>query len=368
MGPVIKYARATDGTKIAHYGIGAGPPLVYLTPRSHLEREWEYSEQRVWLERLAENHRVIRFDRRGVGLSDQDRDFDIEHLPYDIEAVVRKERLRQFALIARVSSAAVAIIYASRYPEQVSHLVLFCPYIHDRDLSGSSPPHEAVRAAAAIDWGTYTQLLAELTTGWVDMDQANRYAAYLRDCAGADKHHGFMERFTENDLTPELSNLTMPVLVLQRKDAIFPTVENARKIAAIPPKAELLLLEGRETVPFLGDMDSVLRSIFQFLSEAGERRPGGLTERELEILTLLSGGSSNQQIAMVLSIGTRTVDRHIGNIYLKIGAHNRAEATAYAYERGVTPLSHVRPAYSPPAPKHESPGKRFATPRNDPKE
>jgi len=148
-----------------------------------------------------------------------------------------------------------------------------------------------------------------------------------------------MERFTDSDLTRELSELTMPVLVLQRKDAVFPTVENARKAAASPPRAQLVLLEGSATVPFLGDTDAALASIFQFLSESEERRPDGLTERELEILVLLSGGSSNEGISRALSISTRTVERHIGNIYLKIGAHNRAEATAYAFRQALVPAS-----------------------------
>jgi ATP/maltotriose-dependent transcriptional regulator MalT len=64
-------------------------------------------------------------------------------------------------------------------------------------------------------------------------------------------------------------------------------------------------------------------------------RPGGLTEREVEILALLAGGGSNQAIAGALAISARTVERHIGNIYLKIAAHNRAEATAYAFRHGI---------------------------------
>jgi pimeloyl-ACP methyl ester carboxylesterase/DNA-binding CsgD family transcriptional regulator len=336
--PVIQYAKASDGVSIAYYSIGAGPPLIYMTPRSHLEREWQYPEQRAWLERMAEDRRLIRFDRRGTGLSDRDREFDFNDLLHDIEAVVRKEGLERFALMARVSSAALAIRYAFRYPQQVSHLILFCPYIHNRDHLGSSPPHQAVRAAAQFDWKTYTQLLAELTTGWVDMDQARRYASYLRECVGGYAHQGFVDRFTDSDMTRELTRLTMPVLVLQRKDAVFPTVEDARRIAANPPKAELILLDGSAAVPFLGDTDAVLAAVNRFLSETSEPRPGGLTERELEILTLLARGASSSGIANDLSISTRTVDRHIGNIYRKIGAHNRAEATAYTYERGIAPV------------------------------
>lgn len=323
----------------SHTTASVPAPLIYMTPRSHLQREWEYPEQRTWLERLAQNRRLIRFDRRGTGLSDPDRAPDVNHLPGDIEAVARKEGLKRFALMGRVSSAAAAILYSCRYPEQVSHLVLFCPYIHNQELLESSPPHQAVRAAAAIDWKTFTQLLAELTTGWVDMDQAHRYAAYLRECSTADEHQGFMERFTETDLRQELSELSMPVLVLQRKDAVFPTVEDARSIAACPPRAQLVLLEGSAGVPFLGDSDGVLAAVEQFLSEPSERRPAGLTEQELRILTLLASGVSNSGMANALSISTRTVDRHIANIYRKIGAHNRAEATAYAYQQGIAAVA-----------------------------
>jgi DNA-binding NarL/FixJ family response regulator len=57
----------------------------------------------------------------------------------------------------------------------------------------------------------------------------------------------------------------------------------------------------------------------------------------LEILSLLAGGASNEHIAGALSISSRTVERHISNIYLKIGAHNRAEATAYAFRERIPP-------------------------------
>ena len=58
-------------------------------------------------------------------------------------------------------------------------------------------------------------------------------------------------------------------------------------------------------------------------------RPDGLTERENEILTLLAAGHSNKDIARRLYLSVHTVQRHIANVYTKIGVHNRAEATAY---------------------------------------
>jgi DNA-binding NarL/FixJ family response regulator len=131
----------------------------------------------------------------------------------------------------------------------------------------------------------------------------------------------------------------MPVLVVHRKQALFPTVEVARKIATDAPKARLVLMEGSAALPFLGDTDSVLTAIGEFLSEPDELRPAGLTERELEILAMLVSGTSTSGIANAFSISARTVDRHIANVYRKIGAHNRAEVIAYAYQHGLAPVA-----------------------------
>jgi pimeloyl-ACP methyl ester carboxylesterase/DNA-binding CsgD family transcriptional regulator len=337
MEPVIQYAKTSDGVNIAYYAIGAGPPLVYSTPGSHLEQEWRYREQRLWLERLAASYRLIRFDVRGTGLSDRYQVFAPDVATLDIEAVARREGLKRFALAGALSSAAIAVLYACQHPHQVSHLVLWLPYARYRDFVESSPPLHALRGAVAIDWHTFSEFMAELVTGRTDRDQARRYAAYIRDTYTADYYLRFMETFMDLDIMPQVATLTMPVLVLQRKDAVFPTVDNAREIAANAPSGRLVLVEGAAVVPFLGDTDAVLASMIQFLSETSEPRPAGLTKRELEILALLAGGASNEQISRTLSISTRTVERHIGNIYLKIGAHNRAEATAYAFRHSLVP-------------------------------
>jgi DNA-binding NarL/FixJ family response regulator len=63
--------------------------------------------------------------------------------------------------------------------------------------------------------------------------------------------------------------------------------------------------------------------------------PGGLTERELEILRLVAAGKSSSQIALELVLSVRTVDRHISNLYLKLNVRTRAQATAYAHTHGL---------------------------------
>ena len=59
-------------------------------------------------------------------------------------------------------------------------------------------------------------------------------------------------------------------------------------------------------------------------------RPDGLTVREVEVLRLLALGQSNREISAELVLSVRTVERHLTNIYSKISARGRADATAYA--------------------------------------
>lgn len=68
---------------------------------------------------------------------------------------------------------------------------------------------------------------------------------------------------------------------------------------------------------------------------ADSPRPGGLSRRESEVLSLVSAGKTNRQIAAELVISEKTVARHMSNIFAKLGLSSRTEATAWAYEHGL---------------------------------
>jgi DNA-binding NarL/FixJ family response regulator len=71
------------------------------------------------------------------------------------------------------------------------------------------------------------------------------------------------------------------------------------------------------------------------LASGAEMRPGGLSDRELEVLALVAKGGTNRQIADQLVISEKTVASHVGHIFTKLGVSSRAAATAYAYEHGL---------------------------------
>jgi DNA-binding CsgD family transcriptional regulator len=74
------------------------------------------------------------------------------------------------------------------------------------------------------------------------------------------------------------------------------------------------------------------------LPESPTSNPAGLSVRETEVLVLLSTGASNQEIADELVLSVRTVERHVNNLYRKVGARGRADATAYAARHGLLPV------------------------------
>jgi DNA-binding NarL/FixJ family response regulator len=77
--------------------------------------------------------------------------------------------------------------------------------------------------------------------------------------------------------------------------------------------------------PDLGRVEALSRTVTT-------PRAGGLSRRELQVLRLVAGGKTNRAIAAELFISERTVERHISNIFTKLGISSRTAAAAYAYE------------------------------------
>ncbi|HEX2173772.1 MAG TPA: LuxR C-terminal-related transcriptional regulator, partial [Dehalococcoidia bacterium] len=103
-------------------------------------------------------------------------------------------------------------------------------------------------------------------------------------------------------------------------------------------RARLLFEEAREAARDLGLVEltgRASRGVAEVHERAGEGYPDGLTAREVEVLRLIAAGQTNKEIARELAVRVPTIDRHVANIYTKIGARGRAEAATYALRRGL---------------------------------
>ena len=361
MDPSLQYATTADGVSIAFWTLGDGEPLVYLVggPWNHVEL-WEIPECRSWYERLARDRMLVRYDVRGTGLSEREvTDFSLDARVLDLEAVLDRLGVDRFNLFAAAEAGAVAITYAVRHPERVSRLLLWCSWARGADTH--SPRIRAWRGLIDQDWELMTDTCVQIALGWSGGDIARSAAEHLRESVTRDAAKASLAAADTDDVTALLQRVRQPTLVLHRRQLQSLPVDIARGLASRIPGARLVLLEGESTAPYLGDTEGTAQAIEEFLDtedsprvQDGHRVPGsssiepqtepepprpvasdGLTAREIQVLRLVAGGQTNREIAGELVLSVKTVDRHIANIYGKIGARGRADATAYALTRAL---------------------------------
>ncbi len=289
MEPRIQYARTADGVSIAYYTLGEGMPLVAMPspPLSHLELEWQNPEYRRWHEWLAEKRMVVRYDDRGSGLSDRDvTDFSLEAHLLDLDAVVERLGLDRFALFAPIHSGPVGIAYAARHPERVSYLILWCTYAQHSDYA-RVPQVQATRSLIDKDWETYTETVAHSRFGWSEGEAARQLAALMRECVTQQTAQAVYAAMNEFDVTALLPQVRSPALVLHRRQVPAPDVGVARTLASAMPEAQLALQEGTSLASYLGDTDSVLQAIDEFLGEGEEAAGGAAPPEAAHVHTIL---------------------------------------------------------------------------------
>ena len=160
----------------------------------------------------------------------------------------------------------------------------------------------------------------------------SRYLAALAPVACA--HHERLDRSGYHRGLPAAEQ-TMPARLLAAADMFHTKCESRPHRAALSTEQAARALAAESTAGRL-DPDAVATVI----ESAGEvvphlDRPKGLTEREVQVLALLARGLQTKQVAKSLGISVKTADRHVQNIYTKIGVSSRAAATMFAMERGV---------------------------------
>jgi len=243
MEPRIQYAKTSDGVSIAFWTLGEGMGFVHMPwiHFSHIQLEWQSDDWRSVCESLARKRMLVRYDGRGTGLSDREvTDHSLEAHLLDLEAVVDKLGMKQFAVFASTFAGPPAIAYAARHPERVSHLLLWHAYARTSDWE-RSPRLQATRALIDKDWESYTETVAYAAMGWSAGEQARRFAALIRESTSQEFLVRRLNMFSsiELDVTPYLPQVTQPTLVLHRRHAPWPDVDAARSLAAGIPNARL---------------------------------------------------------------------------------------------------------------------------------
>jgi pimeloyl-ACP methyl ester carboxylesterase/DNA-binding CsgD family transcriptional regulator len=342
-----RFCTAPDGVGLAYAIEGEGPPLVKAGNwMTHLDYDRESPVWRHWVRELSRGHTLIRYDERGCGLSD--RQFDgiptLDTYVGDLAAVVDAAGLERFALLGLSGGGPTAIEYAAREPERVSHLVLYGSYARGRYRRGEG---EAEQSRLLIDlmrvgWGgavpAFRQVFSSIYIPSAGEEQKRWYDDMQQASSSGETAARLWRSRTETEISDTARRIAQPALVLHaRQDRAVP-YEEGRRLASLLPDARFVTLETdnhilqegepawgaflSEVRAFLGD-DARIPAVAADLFE--------LSEREREVLELVAAGMSNEQIAVRLFLSTRTVERHLSNVYAKLrlsGKSARAAAAA----------------------------------------
>ncbi len=266
--PETRYARS-GSLDIAYQVIGDGPMDLVMIPGfvSNLELTWEDPAESRFMRHLASFSRLIRFDKRGTGLSDR---VPVEKLPSleermdDVRAVMDVAGSERASLFGLSEGGPMSIMFAATYPNRVERLVLYGSYAN----RGTA---EADRGAALIKrieltWGTGEVLAGRSGAAGEDLSIRRQLARQERQCATPGAAAALVQMSGQIDVTDVLHVISAPTLVLHRVDDPNLSVEGSRELAAGIRDAKYVEMTGAEHIPWVGDSDAILEEIEEFLT------------------------------------------------------------------------------------------------------
>jgi pimeloyl-ACP methyl ester carboxylesterase/DNA-binding CsgD family transcriptional regulator len=347
----IRYLNTPDGVRIAWAEAGSGPLVVKASNwLTHLEYDLESPVWRHWIQALAGSTHFVRYDERGCGMSDWNiRELGPQTWLPDLECVV--DALKPdgpIALLGISQGAATSVMYAAKYPERVSKLVLYGGYARGwslRDHSDDRTRYEAITELVRTGWGTDNAAFREVFTSRFAPEATRAQLEWFNElCRKTTTPNVAAELLRSRacvDVRDLLPRIVAPTLVLHaRNDAVTP-LEEGRILAAGIANAEFIELESRNHVLLEHEpawtrfRDVVLDFLGAREASATEDKAfAALTARERGILGLIANGMSNAEIAEQLSLSEKTVRNHTTNIFDKLGVWTRAQAMVMARDRG----------------------------------
>jgi class 3 adenylate cyclase len=243
MEPRIQYAKTSDGVNIAFASMGEGPPLVRMPSPglNHVQQDWAMFPD--FFQPLTRAFRLIWYDARGSGLSDRDEtDFSMQAMMRDLEAVIDRTGLQSFAALASRNSVPMAVTYAAKRPDCVSHLILDNGWSKSSDFVGS-PGQVGVEALIDKNWTLFTETVARVLAGVHDPRFIELFGEHMRACIEPEAYRAFIAATKSYDVSDLLPEVKAQTLVLHtNNNRVFP-VRAGQELAAGIPNARFLAMD-----------------------------------------------------------------------------------------------------------------------------
>ena len=279
MTPETRFARTADGTHVAYQVTGSGPVDIVLIRAwySDMEHEWQEPVLTRMFRRLESNARLIRLDRRGLGMSDRAAAgtvATVEERVDDIRAVLDAVGSQKAVLVGFGDGGTNCVVFAASHPNRTAGLVLYMPALNFRSAGEYPRVHrtsadeertervETLRrmwgtreyAARTVEFGAPSRAHDERLIDWFAEQQAR--AGSAQDAVA------MAQWFWETDVTPALNTIHVPTLVIRRVDA--PGVDEALHAVSSIAGARLVELPGADGFVLAGDTDATVREIESF--------------------------------------------------------------------------------------------------------
>ena len=269
----VRFARSGD-VDIAYDVIGDGPiDLVYVEGAyTHLEVAWELPAYRHFCERLAEFTRLIRFDKRGMGMSDRvPGSIGLDERMDDIGAVMDAVGSQRAAVMGESEGGPLSMLFAAAHPERTVALILQGAEVRER-VDDEWPWGELTDEA----WAAHQPLIPER---W---GKGLGFGTFVPSVGNTEWGTAWMARMQKHSLTPAgwaafgnmafhidvrhvAPTINVPTLILHAVDDRICHVENARFLARTIRGARYLELPGADHVPWF-DPDFTIDEIREFLT------------------------------------------------------------------------------------------------------
>jgi pimeloyl-ACP methyl ester carboxylesterase/class 3 adenylate cyclase len=275
MQPETRYAKSGDYS-IAYQVVGEGPIDLVLAPGfiSNVEGAWNNPLQAQMFTRLASFSRLIRFDKRGTGLSDP---VSVKELPTleermdDVRAVMDAVGSEKAALLGVSEGGPLCLLFAATYPERTQALILYGTYA--RWIQADDYPIGMPRKA-------WDAMLRELKAGWGGPVGLDLYAPSLKDDPAMHRMWGgflrsgaspaaalaLLRMNEQTDVRDVLPAIRVPTLVLHRKGDRLIYFALGKLLADTIPGAKLVALPGIDHIPWVGGCDDIISETQEFLT------------------------------------------------------------------------------------------------------
>lgn len=344
----IRYLQTRDGVSLAWAQAGSGPTLVKASNwLTHLEFEWESPVWRHWMDFLAGHFNFIRYDERGCGMSDWVVD---KHSPdcwnndfIDLVNTVDPEK--PFVLLGISQGGCAAVNYAVRYPDHVSHLILYGAYSRGwraRGIEDDAKRIKAIIQLTRLGWGQDNPVYRQLFTSRFIPDATTEQVSWFNELCARTTNPDVAEKLLavrgDVDFRDQLSEVKVPTLVIHGVDDQVVPISEGISLARGIHGAKFVQLDSRNHILLEHEpaWERFKEEVLLFVGIASEDEDPMfqlLSPREREVTVCIANGLTNNEIGNKLFISEKTVRNHVTNIFDKLGVHSRAQAIVLARDK-----------------------------------